>query len=127
MPTPAPALVVDDSAAMRAALRQILRRLGHEVLEAANGREALACIEQKGKPQFILVDWSMPEMDGLDFIRAVRAQEQYRDLPIMMITVETEMSQIVRALEAGANEYVMKPFTKEMIVEKLTLLGVNPH
>lgn len=119
-------LVIDDSRAMRAVLKQILHQLGHEeVAEAANGRQALDCLQQTGKPQFVLVDWNMPEMNGLDFIRAVRAQQQYRDLPIVMVTTETEMSQVVRALAAGANEYVMKPFTKEVILEKLALLGVG--
>ncbi len=69
----------------------------------------------------------MPEMNGLDFIRAVRADKRYRDLTIMMVTTETETAQVVKALAAGANEYVMKPFTREMILDKLALLGVNPE
>src|SRR3990172_5186995 len=117
-------LVIDDSRAMRAVLGQILRQMGYEVVEAANGREAIDRLNAVGKPQFVLVDWNMPEMNGLDFIRAVRDETQHRDLPIMMVTTETETSQVVKALAAGANEYVMKPFTKEIIQEKLTLLGV---
>ena len=119
-------LVIDDSSAMRAILRKILAQAGFDVTEAANGREALESLHESGKPQFVLVDWNMPEMNGLDFIRAVRADSQNRDLPIMMITTETETAQVVRALAAGANEYVMKPFTKEAILEKLALLGVTP-
>jgi len=119
-------LVIDDSRAMRAVLGQILRQMGYEVVEAANGREAIDRLNEVGKPQFVLVDWNMPEMNGLDFIRAVRDETQHRDLPIMMVTTETETSQVVKALAAGANEYVMKPFTKEIIQEKLTLLGVHP-
>jgi two-component system chemotaxis response regulator CheY len=120
-------LVVDDSRAMRAVLRQILVLAGFDVTEATNGREALARLQQMPKPQLVLVDWNMPEMTGLDFIRAVRADKQYRDLTIMMVTTETEMAQMVKALAAGANEYVMKPFTREIILEKLTLLGVHPE
>jgi two-component system chemotaxis response regulator CheY len=119
-------LVIDDSRAMRAILRQILLPLGYEVVEAANGCEGIERLEQHGKPYLVLVDWNMPEMNGLDFVRAVRAESHNRDLPIMMITTETEMSQMVRALAAGANEYLMKPFTKEMVLEKLAILGVNP-
>ena len=119
-------LVIDDSRAMRAVLGQILRQMGYEVVEAANGREAIDRLNEVGKPQFVLVDWNMPEMNGLDFIRAVRDETQHRDLPIMMVTTETETSQVVKALAAGANEYIMKPFTKEIIQEKLALLGVHP-
>jgi two-component system chemotaxis response regulator CheY len=109
---------------MRAYLRQILGQLGYEVSDAANGRMGLEQIRQEGAPNVVLVDWNMPEMDGLEFIRAVRAEQAYRQIPIMMVTTETEMSQVVKALAAGANEYVMKPFTKEIIQEKLALLGV---
>ena len=119
-------LVIDDSRAMRAVLGQILRQMGYEVVEAANGREAIDRLNEVGKPQFVLVDWNMPEMNGLDFIRAVRDETQHRDLPIMMVTTETETSQVVKALAAGANEYVMKPFTKDMMEDKLRMLGLIP-
>lgn len=72
----------------------------------------------------ILVDWNMPEMNGLDFVKAIRADPKYCDVPLMMVTTETEIEQMYRALEAGANEYVMKPFTDEVIADKLRLLGV---
>jgi two-component system chemotaxis response regulator CheY len=120
------ALVIDDSGAMRAMLRKILQQLGYQVSDAANGRLGLETLKRGGPPSVVLVDWNMPEMNGLDFIRAVRADKQYRALPIMMVTSETEMSQVVRGLAAGANEYVMKPFTKEVIEEKLAILGVSP-
>ena len=68
----------------------------------------------------------MPEMNGLEFVLEVRSKPEYNDMCLMMVTTETEMSQVVKALEAGANEYVMKPFTKDIIVEKLNLLGINP-
>jgi two-component system, chemotaxis family, chemotaxis protein CheY len=72
----------------------------------------------------MLVDWNMPEMNGYDFLRNVRSNPGYANIPFMMVTSETEMTQMSKALEAGANEYVMKPFTKEVITDKLSLLGV---
>ena len=72
----------------------------------------------------ILVDWNMPEMNGLEFVQALRADPRYNHVPLMMVTTETEIEQMYRALEAGANEYVMKPFTEEVIADKLRLLGV---
>ena len=72
----------------------------------------------------ILVDWNMPEMNGLDFVKAIRADPKYSAVPLMMVTTETEIEQMYLALEAGANEYVMKPFTDEVIADKLRLLGV---
>ena len=93
-------------------------------LEAANGREGLVRLHENPEIGLVLVDWNMPEMNGLDFIKAVRAQPAYRSLRIMMVTTETEQEQLRRALEAGADEYVMKPFTKEILVAKLSLLDV---
>lgn len=119
------ALIVDDSRAMRMILGQILKEIGFEVSEAGHGREALERLKQLGKPALALVDWNMPEMNGLEFVRAVRAEPDYDDLCLMMVTTETEMPQVVVALEAGANEYVMKPFTKAIILQKLQLLGIT--
>ncbi|NIP99520.1 MAG: response regulator [Nitrospinaceae bacterium] len=119
------ALVIDDSKAIRLILGQILKELGFEVFEAGNGVDALDRLKSAGPLDLALVDWNMPEMNGFDFVRAVRKEDQYKDMRMMMVTTETEMAQVVRALEAGANEYVMKPFTKEMILEKLTLMGIS--
>ena len=118
------ALIIDDSRAMRSILARMLRGLGFEVVEAANGREALQRLRETGKIELALVDWNMPEMSGLDFIRAVRTEHSHDGVLLMMVTTETEMEQISRALEAGANEYVMKPFTQEVILEKLQMLGM---
>ena len=118
------ALVIDDSRAMRSILGQILKSFGFEVTEAVHGLDGLERLRQLGHPEVILVDWNMPEMNGYEFIKAVRADRDYRDIPLMMVTTETEMEQMVKALAAGANEYVMKPFTREIIQEKLLLLGV---
>jgi len=119
------ALVIDDSKAMRIILKQILQSLGGTVEEAANGKEGLEKLKMIGKPDVVLVDWNMPEMNGLDFVRAVRANPVYRTLPLMMVTTETESAQMGKALAAGANEYVMKPFTKDVISEKLKILGIK--
>jgi two-component system chemotaxis response regulator CheY len=94
------------------------------VVEAANGREGLERLRQPPGVELVLVDWNMPEMNGLEFIRAVRADRAYDPVRIMMVTTETEQEQVIRALEAGANEYVMKPFTREILVAKLSLLDV---
>jgi two-component system chemotaxis response regulator CheY len=120
------ALVIDDSRAMRSILRQVLGQVGFEVAEAGNGREGLDSLEKRGKPDLALVDWNMPVMDGFAFIRAVRANPAYADLPLLMITTETELARMADALEAGANEYVMKPCTREAILDKLALLGIAP-
>jgi two-component system, chemotaxis family, chemotaxis protein CheY len=120
------ALVVDDSSAMRGLLGRMLRELGMEVSEACHGRDALAVIEQSGIPDLMLVDWNMPEMNGLELVRAVRKTLGDRDAVMMMVTTETETTQMVKALAAGANEYLMKPFTKEALLDKLSLLGIAP-
>lgn len=125
MEDPVRALVIDDSRAIRLILGQILKGIGFEVLDAGNGLEALEKLKNSGPVELALVDWNMPEMNGLEFVQAARKNDAYNDMKLMMVTTETEMSQVVKALEAGANEYVMKPFTKEMILEKLCLMGIS--
>ena len=118
------ALIIDDSKAMRSILARMLRGLEFEVVEAANGREGLERLQTVGKVDLALVDWNMPEMNGFEFVRAVRAEHMYDGVLLMMVTSETEMENVVRALAAGANEYVMKPFTPEVILDKLRLFGM---
>ena len=118
------ALVVDDSRAMRSILTRLLSGLGFDVAQAGDGAEALAVLDAGTRPDVILVDWNMPVMDGLTFIKNVRLREDLRDISLMMVTTESEQGQIVRALAAGAHEYVIKPFTDEVIAEKLALLGL---
>ena len=118
------ALVIDDSRAMRRILVQILQSIGFQVLEAGHGKEGLERLKQNPRPAVTLVDWNMPEMNGYEFLQAVRADHDYDAMPIMMVTTETEMTQVEKALTAGANEYVMKPFTREVILQKLELMGV---
>jgi two-component system chemotaxis response regulator CheY len=119
------ALVIDDSKAMRMIVGRTLKGLGHEVVEACHGLDALERLKDSGIFEIALVDWNMPEMNGYEFISAVRADAAYKDMMLMMVTTEAEMSQVIKALEAGANEYIMKPFTKEMVQEKLQLLGLD--
>jgi len=118
------ALVIDDSKSIRSILSKILMEVGFSVEEAGNGLEALDII-QKEKVDLALVDWNMPDMNGYEFIQEVRKDNAFNDMRMMMVTTETEMNKVVEALEAGANEYIMKPFTKEMIVEKLALMGMH--
>ena len=117
-------LVIDDSRTVRAIIGKTLLELGMEVVEAANGREGLIRLQETPDVELVLVDWNMPEMNGLEFIKAVRAQKSYNAVRIMMVTTETEQEQVFRALEAGANEFLMKPFTREILVAKLSLLDV---
>lgn len=119
------AMVVDDSRAIRLILTRTLSELGYDVCQAANGKEALTVLEgQHGTVSLVLVDWNMPEMNGLEFVKSVRSDDRYSEVKLMMVTTETQVEQMLAALEAGANEYVMKPFTKEVIEGKLRVLGV---
>lgn len=118
------ALIIDDSRAMRSILRRIVTDLGYDTTEAGHGQEALDHLEGGLVPDLCLIDWNMPVMDGYTFVQRVRADERWRDVTLMMVTTESEHGQIVRALAAGAHEYVIKPFTPDAIVEKLELLGL---
>jgi two-component system chemotaxis response regulator CheY len=121
------AMVIDDSRAMRGIIKKILLPLGFEVREAANGKDALDQIWNDDlQPEVALIDWNMPEMNGLEFVVAVRKQKHLRQMTLMMVTTESEHAQIVRALAAGAHEYVIKPFTADAIVAKLAYMGLAP-
>ncbi|HEX2870888.1 MAG TPA: response regulator [Polyangiaceae bacterium] len=121
------ALVVDDSRVMRTMLRRLLERRGFDVVEAENGKAALDRLALMRIPDLALVDWNMPEMNGIDLILALRLDRNYDRMLVMMVTTETEMSQVQRAMSAGANEYVMKPFSEDVLGDKLTLLGFEDH
>ncbi|MEO6418722.1 MAG: response regulator [Polyangiaceae bacterium] len=122
---PRQALVLDDSRAMRMILRRILTELGFDVAEAANGREGLDRLRALERVELVLVDWNMPEMDGLEFVKAVRAEPAHDAVLLVMVTTESEMDKMTMALSAGANEYVMKPFDREIIQGKLELAGMS--
>ena len=119
-------LVVDDFSTMRRIVRNLLKELGYSnVDEAEDG--AMALSKLRSEPfDFVITDWNMPVMDGLTFINHVRQRPQWRATTLMMVTTESEQGQIVRALAAGAHEYLIKPFTGEAMVEKLDLLGLLP-
>jgi two-component system chemotaxis response regulator CheY len=118
------ALVVDDSRAMRAILSRVLQECGFEVSEAADGQQALAGLGTGEAPVLALLDWNMPTMNGFELLTQIRSQHDYDDMRVVMVTTECEPEQMTRALLAGADEYVMKPFTAEMLRDKLTLIGV---
>jgi len=120
------ALVVDDSRVMRTILTHLLVDMNFTVVQAGDGAEALQILEDGARPDVALVDWNMPGMDGLTFIKRCRANPDYRDLVLMMVTTESEQSQISRALAAGAHEYVIKPFTEEDIAKKFEMHGLKP-
>ena len=117
-------LVLDDAAAARIFLRDILIPLGFEVSEAADGIEGMDCLKTHGKLDVAFVDLYMPNMDGFEFTRAVRKNNGYDSMPLIIVTTETGMDKVTECLEAQANEYVMKPYTKEVIEDKLTILGL---
>jgi len=124
------ALVVDDSRAMRRIVAGILTTLHFQSAEADNGATALAELERLTAadqiPELACIDWNMPVMDGLQLVSAIRADRRWRDITLMMVTTESEHGQIVRALAAGAHEYLIKPFTADAMADKLRYLGLVP-
>jgi two-component system chemotaxis response regulator CheY len=120
------ALVIDDSRAMRRIVAGTLEGLGYETVPAGHGQEALDVLRGGWTPDLATIDWNMPVMDGLTFVSAVRANPAWRGVTLMMVTSESEHGQIVRALAAGAHEYLIKPFTADAVRDKLALLGLLP-
>ncbi|RMD86711.1 MAG: response regulator [Candidatus Dadabacteria bacterium] len=117
-------LIVDDSTATRLILAGMFRDMGCDVLEAENGEEALKCIDS-GEVHLAIVDWNMPVMDGLELVNEVRQREECKDIKIIMVTTETDIDKVGKAIDAGANEYIMKPFTKDMVLDKMRLIGIQ--
>jgi two-component system chemotaxis response regulator CheY len=112
-------LVVDDFATMRKIIKNLLRDLGFENTEEADdGATALPKL-QTGNFDFLITDWNMPGMKGVDLLKAVRADEKLKTLPVLMVTAEQRREQIVEAAQAGVNGYVVKPFTAAMLKEKI--------
>jgi two-component system chemotaxis response regulator CheY len=116
-------LVVDDSRVVRKVARRILEDLGFEVAEASDGDEAMAWCEAM-MPQAILLDWRMPGMDGLEFVRRLRLHPNGGAPRVVFCSAENEIEQIREALDAGADEYVMKPFDSDILAGKLAWLGL---
>ena len=116
-------LVVDDSKVVRMVARKILEELDFNVSEAADGRQALeAC--QASMPEVILLDWNMPVMDGMEFLRALRAGHGGDAPKVVFCTTENDLAHIQEAINAGANEYIMKPFDSDIIQSKLSQIGI---
>ena len=116
------ALVVDDSRAIRAMLRRLLSGLGFEVADAGHGADALAVLEADGPVDLVLCDWNMPVMDGLTFLKTMRANRRYADVVVLMVSSESDPEKVARALMKGADDYVIKPLTAEVLVAKLEML-----
>jgi len=116
-------LVIDDSRAMRAILGKIMSELGFDVVTAADGREGLDRLGEDDGIGLVLVDWNLPGMNGYEFVQEVRRDGGWDEVRLIMVTTETERENVMRAMDAGADEYVMKPFTKDVLLEKLAFLG----
>jgi two-component system, chemotaxis family, chemotaxis protein CheY len=112
-------LTVDDFSTMRRIIRNMLRQLGYtNVVEAEDGVEALSLL-QREKVDFVISDWNMPHMSGLDLLKAIRADENLRLIPVLLVTAEALKENVVEALKAGVNNYVVKPFTAETLKERI--------
>ena len=112
-------LIVDDFSTMRRIIKNLLRDLGfNDTTEADDGQTALPML-QTGKYDFLVTDWNMPGMDGLELLKTVRADEKLSSLPVLMVTAEAKREQIVEAAQAGVNGYVVKPFTAVTLKEKI--------
>lgn len=120
------ALVVDDSSTMRSILSSQLEQLRFECVAAGTGEEALAVLRKGYRPELIVVDWNMPIMSGLELIGAVRSESEYDDSKILVVTSQCSLDQIAAALDAGADEYLFKPFDEDMLRHKLELLTLVP-
>ncbi|MGC8554863.1 MAG: chemotaxis response regulator CheY [Candidatus Acidulodesulfobacterium sp.] len=114
-------LVVDDFSTMRRIIKNILKQIGFtNVDEAENGQAALAKIGDGGNYDFVISDWNMPEMTGIELLKNVRANEATKDLPFLMVTAEAKKENVVEAVKAGVNNYIVKPFTAEVLQEKIS-------
>ncbi len=118
------ALIVDDSSFVRSYLRGLLEGKGVECSEAADGRAGLERLKNEPPFDVALLDWNMPVMGGLEMLKTLRT-EGFDKMKVMMVTIETENEFIIRSLEAGADEFLMKPFDAEALNEKLALLGIE--
>ena len=120
-------LVVDDSSTMRRIIKNTLQRLGYEdIFEAENGVEAWDILDKNSDMGVLITDWNMPEMNGLELVKKTRADSRFVDIPIIMITTECGKVEVITAIKAGVNNYIVKPFTPQVLKEKLeVVLGVN--
>jgi len=112
-------LVVDDSAIMRKVITQILEMLGHDSVPASNGLDAFERLKEHEDVRLILLDWNMPEMNGIEFLRAIKGRPGLSEIPVIMLTTESERRKMIEAIEAGAKHYLTKPFQPETLATKI--------
>lgn len=119
-------LTVDDSRVMRRIIADAIESLGYEPLAAENGKEALDRLDERGdEVALILLDWNMPVMNGYDALKAMKADPRFCDIPVMMVTTESERSNVIAAIQAGASHYLSKPFTsQDLVIRMMETLGV---
>ncbi len=119
-------LIVDDSSTMRRIIKNTLSRLGYEdVLEGQDGLQAFNILSSAPDIALLITDWNMPEMSGLELVKKVRADSRFVDMPIIMVTTEGGKQEVITALKAGVNNYIVKPFTPQVLKEKFAaVLGV---
>ncbi len=120
-------LVVDDSSTMRRIIKNTLSRLGYEdVLEGEDGLQGWTVLNENPDISMLITDWNMPEMNGLELVKKVRSDTRFSDLPIIMVTTEGGKAEVITALKAGVNNYIVKPFTPQVLKEKLAaVLGTE--
>jgi two-component system chemotaxis response regulator CheY len=120
-------LVVDDSSTMRRIIQNTLARLGYkDIVQAADGVEAWQALQENPDIGVVITDWNMPNMNGLELVKKIRAEEKYKNIPIIMVTTEGGKKEVITALKAGVNNYIVKPFTPQVLKEKLeAVLGKN--
>jgi two-component system chemotaxis response regulator CheY len=120
------ALIVDDSSTIRTILASQLEQLGFETVGVGTGEEALSVLRQGYLPALIVTDWNMPIMSGLELVAAIRSEPKLNEIKILMVTSQSSLDQIAAALDAGADEYLFKPFDEEMLRQKLEIMGLLP-
>jgi two-component system chemotaxis response regulator CheY len=120
-------LVVDDSSTMRRIIKNTLARLGYkDILEGEDGVQGWAVLNENPDMGMLITDWNMPEMNGLELVKKVLADARFRDLPIIMVTTEGGKAEVITALKAGVNNYIVKPFTPQVLKEKLAaVMGIE--
>ena len=120
-------LVVDDSSTMRRIIKNTLTRLGYkDVFEGEDGVQGWNVLNDNTDIGMLITDWNMPEMNGLELVKKVRADARFKDLPIIMVTTEGGKAEVITALKAGVNNYIVKPFTPQVLKEKLSaVLGIE--
>lgn len=118
-------LIVDDSSVVRKVARRIVEKFGYTVAEAADGTDAMDYVNANPMPEAILLDWNMPQMQGIDFLENLRKMPGGKDPKVVFCTTENDLQKISRALWAGADEYIMKPFDEDILATKFATVGLH--